>query len=67
MILETNKFSQFFARFLKSRLNVEHFEEKMTLIDFVLSMLRNRTNWLDKCLQSLVSEDRPKSDMVNGP
>ena len=28
MILETNKFSQFFARFLKSRLNVEHFEEK---------------------------------------
>ena len=60
-------FSQFFSEFLKSRLNLEDFEKKMTLIDFVFLKLRTPKRWLDKCLKITVLEDPSTSNMVNGP
>ena len=36
------KFDQFLAEFLKSILNFEYFEKKMSLIDFVFPKLRTR-------------------------
>ena len=47
-------FSQFFSAFLKSKLNFEDFEKKMTLIDFVCPKLPTPKTWLDKCLKSPV-------------
>ena len=47
-------FSEFFAAFLKYRLNLQHFERKMTLIDCVFPKLRTPKTWLDKCLKSPV-------------
>ena len=38
----------------------------MTLKDFVFPKLRTAKAWLNKCLESLVSEDPSKSSMVNG-
>ena len=46
--------SEFFAAFLKSKLNFEDFEKKMTLIDFVCPKLPTPKTWLDKCLKSPV-------------
>ena len=43
-------FSEFFAAFLKSYLNFERFEKKMTLIAFVFSKLRTAKTSLDICL-----------------
>ena len=40
-------FSQFFAAFLKSRLNFEYFEKKMTLTDFVFPRLQTPKTRLD--------------------
>ena len=37
----------------------------MTLIDFVLPILRPLKTWSDKCLKSPVSEDPSTSNMVN--
>ena len=59
-------FYQFFAKFSKSSLNFEHFEKKMTLIDFVFSKLRTPKAELDKCLKSLVLEDPLISNIVKG-
>ena len=39
----------------------------MTLINFVLLILRSPKTWLDKCLKSPASEAPSKSSMVNGP
>ena len=36
------KFDQFLAEFLKSILNFEYFEKKMSLIDFVFPKLRTQ-------------------------
>ena len=47
-------FSQFLAAFLKSKFNFKHFEQKITLIDFVFPKLRSSKAWLDKCLKSPV-------------
>ena len=43
-------FSEFFAAFLKSYLNFERFEKKLTLIAFVFSKLRTAKTSLDICL-----------------
>ena len=56
-----------FSEFLKSRLNFEDFEKKMTLIDFVFVKLRTPKTWLDKCLKITVLEYPSRSNMVNGP
>ena len=63
--LKEKGFSQFFAAFLKSRLNFEHFEKKkMTLAALVFPKLRTPKTWLDKCLKSHVSEDPSTRNMV---
>ena len=43
-------FSEVFAAFLKSYLNLERFEKKLTLIAFVFSKLRTAKTSLDICL-----------------
>ena len=60
-------FSRFFSAFLKSRLNFERFEKKVTLIDFVFSKSRTPKTWLDKYLKNPVSVNLSTSNMVNGP
>ena len=62
-------FSHFFAVFLKSGLNLEHFEEKkkMTVIDFCISILWTPKTCLGKCLKSPVLEGPSISNMVNEP
>ena len=60
-------FCRLFSAFSKSRLSFEHFEQKMTLIDFVFQELRTKKTWLDKCLKSPVSMDISTGNMVNGP
>ena len=60
-------FFSFFASFLKSAWNFEHFEKKMTLSAFAFPKLRSLKTWLSKCLKSLVSEDAWTSNMVNVP
>ena len=60
-------FSPFFASFLKSRSNFEHFDKKVDLIDFVFPKLRTPKPWSDKCPKSPVSEDSSTSNMVNVP
>ena len=42
-------FSGLFCEFLKSTLNFQHFQEKLTLIAYVFHF-RPRHTWLDKCL-----------------
>ena len=61
-----NPILTFFAAFLKSRLNSEHFEKKMSLLDFVFSKLWTPKTWLDKCLKGVVLEDPLASNMVKG-
>ena len=60
-------FSLFFAAFLKSSLNVEYFEKKMTFTAFVFPKLLNLKSFLDKCLKSAISENPSTSNMVNVP
>ena len=43
------KFSGLFCAFLKSTLNFQRFQEKLTLIAYVFHF-RPRNTWLDKCL-----------------
>ena len=60
-------FSEFFASFLKFRLNLEYFEKKMTFTASVFRKLKTPNTWWDKCLKSPVSEDPLTSNMVNVP
>ena len=60
-------FSRFFSAFLKSKLNFKHFEKKMTRIAFVFRKLRTPKTKLDKCLKSLVSEDRSTRKIADVP
>ena len=60
-------FSEFSVKYLKSRLNFEHFKKNMTLTAFVFPKLRTLKTWLDKCLKSPVGEDPSKNNMVNVP
>ena len=53
-ISEPKRF-EFFAAFLKSNLNFQHFEKKMTLIAFVFWKLLTPKKWLGKCLKSSIS------------
>ena len=60
-------FSNWIYSFLKSRLNFEHFEKKMTFIRYVFPKLRTaKVVPKDKCLKMLVSEDLSISNMLNG-
>ena len=56
-------FSEFVAVFLKSPLNFEYFQKKMTLKAFVFSKLRTLKTWLDECLESPNSEDASTSNI----
>ena len=58
-------FSQFFASFLKSRLNFKCFQSKLIVIAFAFRKLRTLKMLLHKCLKSPVSDDRTTSNMVN--
>ena len=60
-------FSQFFCAILKSILNFEYFEKKMTLKAFVFPLLRTPKTWLDKFLKSPVSDNCSTSNIVNVP
>ena len=60
-------FSEFFSAFLKSTLNFKYFEKKVFLIDFLFSKFPTVKTWSYKCLNSLVSEDPSRSNMVNVP
>ena len=59
-------FSQFIAVFLKSKLILEHFQKKLTLIAYVFPKLRTRKTWLNKNLKSSVSEHLSTSNMIRG-
>ena len=41
-----------FSAFLKCRLNLQHFEKTVTVIDFEFPKLRTPKTWSDKCLKS---------------
>ena len=58
-------FSNFVAAFLKSSLNFEHCQKKMTLIADVFQNYTPTKIWLDECLKSPVSRDPSESNMVN--
>ena len=60
-------FLKFFPRFLKSRLNFEHFQKNVSLIDIVFLKLQTSKTCLDKYLKSRVSDDHSRSNMVNVP
>ena len=58
-------FSEFSVKYLKSRLNFEHFKENMTLTAFVFPKLWILKTWLDKCLKSPVPENPLPRTIVN--
>ena len=61
-------FSEFFAAFLQSPLNFEHFQKKgwlSYLTDF--RNYRLQKTWLHQCLKSLVWRDLSESNMVHAP
>ena len=58
-------FFQFFASFLKSRINFKYFLKNMTLIDFVFRKLSPPKTGSEKCLKSLVSDYPLTSNVVN--
>ena len=61
-------FSEFVAIVSKSRLNFEHFEKrKMALTAFVVQILRTLKTWLGKCLKSPITEEPPRTNVVNVP
>ena len=60
-------FSEFFAAYLKSRLNFKYFDQKDDPYRFLLPILWTMKTWSDKCLKSAVSEDLSTSSMVNVP
>ena len=55
----------FSAAFLKSRWNLEHFDKRDALIDFVIFKLRTLKMYSDKCLKSPAWEKPLTSNMVN--
>ena len=63
-------FSAFLFAFFKSRSKNELFEKNMTLIaDIFLELWipKYAVRWLDKCLESLVSDEPSRSNIINGP
>ena len=62
-----NTFSGIFRAFLKSGLNLEHFEKEDDPESFLFPKLRTLKTLFDECLKSPVSEDPLKSNLVNGP
>ena len=60
-------FSEFFAKFLKPKINFKDVKKNITLIDFVFPKLPATKTRSDKCLKSRVSENPSTSNMVNVP
>ena len=58
--------SQFFSAFLKSSSKFEHFKKHDEHHSLHISQITDWKTWLDKCLQSLVSENPLTSNMLNG-
>ena len=58
-------FSNFFEKFLKSSLNFEYFQKKMTLTAFVFPKLRTLKTELHKYLKSPISEEPLTINIVN--
>ena len=66
-LCQKQRFSaQFVAVFLKSRLNFEHFQTKMTIIADVFPNLPTPKNVVEKCPQSPVSEGFLRSSNLRG-
>ena len=55
---------EFFAVFLKFRLNYEYFEKKYDPHRFCVSEITESKTWSHKCLKSSVSEDASTSNLV---
>ena len=55
--LNQKTFAEYFPAFLKSVLNFNYFEKKITLKDFAFPKLLTPKKWSDKCLETLVSEE----------
>ena len=55
--LNQKTFAEYFPAFLKSVLNFNYFEKKITLKDFAFPKLRTPKKWSDKCLETPVSEE----------
>ena len=66
IISKTKNFSGFFLAFLKSTLNFEHFQKKMTFIADLFPKLRTPKNVLDICPKSPDSKDPLTGNIVNG-
>ena len=60
-------FSEFFSAFLKSALNFEHFEKKMSLIAYVFPKLPTTKNVLKQMSKSSRFREPLTNDMVRGP
>ena len=60
-------FSEFFSAFLKSALNSEHFQKKMTLIAYVFPKLPTTKNVLRQMSKKSVSENALTGDIASGP
>ena len=61
-----NNFSQFFAAYLKSKSNFEHFEkQEFAQILCIFEMRYCERLWLVKCLKSLVSKHLAKVNRLN--
>ena len=62
-----NSFSPLLFAFLEFRLNIKRCEKKMTLIADIFRNCRLQKMWLDKCLESFVSENSLTGNIVNKP
>ena len=62
-----NILSQFFSAFLKSALNFEYFQKKMSLIAYAFRNYRPRKTCWDNCLKIPVWEDVSTDEMLNRP
>ena len=60
-------FSQFFARFLKSSINLNISKKRLPFINFVFPKLRSPKRWSDKCLKSPRFIPAFDKQMVNVP
>ena len=55
-----------FSTFLKSSLNLDHCQKKVTLITYLFLRLQPRKTWLDQFVKSPASDYLSKRNMVNG-
>ena len=60
------EFSEFFSPILKSRLNFEYFQKKMTYTAYIFLKLRAGNTWLNKSFKSSASEHPTTSSIACG-